>query len=495
MFFKRLFALFAALLAASSANAATFIVTTTGDTGGGMATEVEPGIFTVNTLRSAVQLANNETAFPGPDQIVFADDPFEQGPTTIELNLVGDRYEFFGDSSNSALGINSDITIAGPRSASLTLSAGNLRHLQVNNGRLTLSRLTLTDGITPLNLAGEGGAIVVIGNGSLAVSDTLFEGNRARNGGAIHFGKASSNPASTITNVVFANNTADQGSTSSGSGGAIEFDEGAVVIRQSSFDSNFASSSGGAVFVTTNDPVVIESSTFTANSGSSGGAISANNSGVLTLHNSTVSNNTARFDGGGIELRTEPGEGTNAIVNTTITGNVADTSSEISRARFRGDEIDFPSSGGGLIVDAADTLVLHNTLITDNHEFTDTGELVPDDIAAAPLVESSNNLFSVADSLLQFSDGVNGNQIGTQAAPIDALLLPLADNGGPTLTHQLSADSPAIDAGNDARANEQGPRTDQRLFERFVGTVDIGAVEFGATDISDVLFADSFETN
>ncbi len=44
--------------------------------------------------------------------------------------------------------------------------------------------------------------------------------------------------------------------------------------------------------------------------------------------------------------------------------------------------------------------------------------------------------------------GVNGDIVGTIASPINALLGPLQDNAGPTLTHALLVGSPAIDAGN-----------------------------------------------
>ena len=64
-----------------------------------------------------------------------------------------------------------------------------------------------------------------------------------------------------------------------------------------------------------------------------------------------------------------------------------------------------------------------------------------------------------------------------------ALLGPLADNGGPTLTHALLPDSPAINAGSNSLAldSEGNPlSTDQRGsgFDRInVGTIDIGAFE------------------
>ncbi|MCZ6768321.1 MAG: hypothetical protein O7D93_03645, partial [Acidobacteria bacterium] len=63
----------------------------------------------------------------------------------------------------------------------------------------------------------------------------------------------------------------------------------------------------------------------------------------------------------------------------------------------------------------------------------------------------------------------------------DPLLDPLADNGGPTFTHALLPDSPAIDAGDNAAC----PDTDQRGLSRPIdgnedgdAICDIGAYEF-----------------
>ena len=55
-----------------------------------------------------------------------------------------------------------------------------------------------------------------------------------------------------------------------------------------------------------------------------------------------------------------------------------------------------------------------------------------------------------------------------------ALTGPLAENGGPTLTHALLAGSPAINAGDDSAC----PATDQRGVARPQGPhCDIGSVE------------------
>ncbi|TXK18552.1 right-handed parallel beta-helix repeat-containing protein [Homoserinibacter sp. GY 40078] len=67
----------------------------------------------------------------------------------------------------------------------------------------------------------------------------------------------------------------------------------------------------------------------------------------------------------------------------------------------------------------------------------------------------------------------------------DPGLEPLADNGGPTLTHALADGSPAIDAGDPAIVS--APSTDQRggLYLRvYDGVIDIGAVEMQPTPVT-----------
>src|SRR5262249_6569659 len=63
---------------------------------------------------------------------------------------------------------------------------------------------------------------------------------------------------------------------------------------------------------------------------------------------------------------------------------------------------------------------------------------------------------------------------GTAASPLDPRLGPLKNNGGPTFTHALRGNSPALNAGD----NDNAPPTDQRGQARIVGgTIDIGAFE------------------
>jgi hypothetical protein len=74
------------------------------------------------------------------------------------------------------------------------------------------------------------------------------------------------------------------------------------------------------------------------------------------------------------------------------------------------------------------------------------------------------------------ADGVDGNQVGTGAAPIDPKIGRLATNGGTTKTHALMLGSPAIDAASDGEC----PASDQRGVTRPQGAhCDIGSYERG----------------
>jgi hypothetical protein len=84
-------------------------------------------------------------------------------------------------------------------------------------------------------------------------------------------------------------------------------------------------------------------------------------------------------------------------------------------------------------------------------------------------------------NLISNSTGGSG-YAPTDILDVDPLLGPLADNGGPTLTHALLPGSPAIDAGDPNPADP--PEWDQRGpgFPRIAnGRIDIGAFEVQAT--------------
>ena len=109
---------------------------------------------------------------------------------------------------------------------------------------------------------------------------------------------------------------------------------------------------------------------------------------------------------------------------------------------------------------------LLNNLIAGNTGPTDSPDV------AGEVNSLGGNLIGNATGSTGFIPGED--LIGTSAAPINPLLGPLANNGGPTQTHALLSGSPAINRG----INASLPSTDQRGLPRLVGPrVDSGAFE------------------
>jgi len=81
---------------------------------------------------------------------------------------------------------------------------------------------------------------------------------------------------------------------------------------------------------------------------------------------------------------------------------------------------------------------------------------------------------SLGHNLVGSTNGSTGFGALGDLLNTDPQLAPLADNGGPTMTHALLLSSPVIDAGD----NTGAPATDQRGLPRIVGNgMDIGALE------------------
>jgi hypothetical protein len=200
--------------------------------------------------------------------------------------------------------------------------------------------------------------------------------------------------------------------------------------------------------------------------GGVGGGI--DNSGTLTMTNTTVSGNSTSADGGtGAGLWNA---GATTLTNCTIVFN-------FSSLTYGGAGIhQFNSSS---VVNISNTIVAGNGLSGSPNEHDVDSDF--------PYNSLGNNLIGNGDGSSGFTH--SGDQVGSAASPLNALLGPLANNGGPTQTHALLAGSPALDAGNNAFVTNPPftgpPFTDQRVsFSRIAdgdgnGTViiDIGAYE------------------
>lgn len=215
-------------------------------------------------------------------------------------------------------------------------------------------------------------------------------------------------------------------------------------------NSNFFS--GGGI-KNLNGQLVIKSSTISGNdSGTSGGGIS-NEAGNVSISNSTISGNFSQVGGG---IFNQVPNGNLSIVNSTITSNEVE------------------ESGGGISTNNDTTVTIRNSIIAENI----------DNSLTKPDCSGANGTFiSEGYNLIGNTNGCDitpatGDQIGTDANPIDPLLGPLQDNGGNTDTHALLDGSPAFESGDPNCTGD-----DQRGVSRPQGDVcDIGSFEKEISD-------------
>jgi hypothetical protein len=193
-----------------------------------------------------------------------------------------------------------------------------------------------------------------------------------------------------------------------------------------------ARNSGGGLFVG-HGVVTLANSTIAGNSARNGGGISLVE-GSLTVEGSTITRNTATEQGGGVFNRSDNvfrrGGASIRLLNSTVSGN---------SARFGGGTANSPDNG-------AAGIGLRNTTVSDNSASQQGGGIYqegpvndedfgsiglvnslvagnrsptsPDLVNLHAFLDGSFNLIGVgSDSGL--SNGVDGNRVGTAAAPLD----------------------------------------------------------------------------
>jgi hypothetical protein len=399
------------------------------------------------SLREAITVGPN----PGIDTIAFADS-LNFGTITLggtELMVVG------------------DLEINGPGINRLTIDGHQVSRVFefAQSSSVLVYGLTITGG-NGIGSPPWGGAIS--SRGTLTLSSARVSGNSAQSGGGIF------QDGGVLTLV----NSTVTGNAAVSSGGGIFQSGGVMTVTGSTISNNTAGEVGGGIYST--GSVILTMTTLSENTSSGGGAGAFNLSGTLTMTDTLVAENVAMlgFDGG------LSNTGTLILLNSTLSGN-STSNDYYGGAIFNSGEATVTNStisgnsaqnGGGIYNDAG-SLTINNSTIAFNtassgvgdglYNFTDATATLRSTIVAAT---NGSAVFGTLDP------ASNHNLIGG-----NALLGPLAFNGGPTQTHSLLAGSPAIDAGS----NPTNLTSDQRGRGRMGGgAFDIGAYETRVYDTS-----------
>jgi fibronectin-binding autotransporter adhesin len=334
--------------------------------------------------------------------------------------------------SSGEILINKSVTITGPGANLLTLSGNNTNRIFNIAGsamNVAISGLTIGNGMT--GGFGGGGGIFSESNLTLTACDI-------------------------VNNV----------SVGSSPGGGVTISGAVGTFISCTFRGNLTSAQGGGVFLA-GAIGTFTGCTFSGNTATDrGGAVELNNSSG-TFTNCTVSGNKANF-GGGLQLFNTVGERTLAVTNCTVVNNTSPNTGGINVA---------VTTGLTTSATLRNTIIANNT--TNNLMGTVGGALSPATIKSQGYNLTSDNSTTF---LNQATDITNANpQLG-----------PLQNNGGPTQTHALLANSPALDKGNSA-----GIPLDQRgrLRSFDITTIaapsggdqsDIGAVEMQAVFVTNI---------
>jgi hypothetical protein len=522
--------------------AATFTVSNTNDSGQG---SLRDAVIQANALQDVDTIRFDPNVFNVPKTITLTTGQLYpvysliiEGPGAESLTISGNNQSriFFNNFSSSFLNISKIKLVQGYSTNGGAINTSN--NLQLDNVVIADNKAE-SDQPGPSGFrAGLGGG--VYSSGTLTLSNSVISNNIASgvvlinttnpNFGDIGTsggggGVFSSNSNATIVNCRFENNVArginspaapDNRSSAGGGyayGGAI-YGLSVLKIINSSFDNNRAiagnggsieifaisagnggDAAGGAIFASGSTLLNLTFKNNSATSGNGGIAQNSNNAGKggdclgggvfdfnLVMTNSTIVNNSCttgngRISGNGYGGGVYGQQFSWKMTNNTVTGNSITGGTGIqSNGNIQGGGV-FSSSNTGSSSSFRNNIVAENSALQGSDVF-------------GTFFNATNNLIGIGEPTTGITNGVNGNLVGSVSTLLNPMLAAIADNGGLTETRAVLSGSPAINAGNNSAAvnplSSQTLQFDQRNFERFFpvgGTIDIGAYEFGSTNL------------
>ena len=390
------------------------------------------------------------------------------GPLVIDQAAPGITLLGPGASKLAIDGANADRVITHSGAGALTIDGVTITHGKIDTALVTtapkggciasystlylndttVSSCTITSVKPTERLVGAG--VYWDGGGVLELTHSTITGNTVSHptthgytfGGGI-YARGTGNV--TLQNSTVSNNRVSVDVPARGDAGGLFAQVGSFTAGASSFIGNYAGDEAGGLKLFYTTVVSISGSTIANNSTANATSGIFIEGGQATITNSTISGNHSVW-GGGLEFK---GVANATCQNSTIAFNT-----------------------GGLYAYKGGTLEVESTIMANNG----SADLWVGGSKPATISGSANLVMSSSSSL----------PAGFLAVPIgtDPKLGPLTHNGGPTLTHQLLAASPALGKGS----NPSTIPTDQRFYPRTTnGKTDIGAVEY------DTIYTDGFD--
>jgi len=383
------------------------------------------------------------------------------GPITFVVNSAGDANDLYlGDEVCCTVPFTDTCTLrAAVQEANYLAEHGETSTIVINIQALTIEPASALPAIiSNLDITGAGAGATIVDYAGAAPSwvFSIGAGHTVEMEGLTIQGGMSSgivnqgNLTLRLAEVTGNHSNADGGGILSNLAGAL------FNLYDTTVADNAAANEGGGIYAAGGSNVRIERSTLSGNTALRGGGLMLKGSGVVV--NATLSGNSstdiAQHNGAALHFAAAGTTDRIDIINTTIAGNVAPAGG--SAAAF----VHVGAAGSFALVNYS--VLADNT--NGNCHFTRT---------------YAEDYDIDDDGSCYFS----GHAIGA-----DPLLLPLADNGGPTQTRRPAPGSPAIDAGpmSGCNLNAVVLTEDQRGWPRPLdgnhdGTArcDLGAVEVG----------------
>lgn len=347
---------------------------------------------------------------------------------------------------------------ATPGADTITLPAG-LYKLKLKGSGEDAAATGDLDVTEDLQLDGDGASLTIIDAGK--AKDRVFD---------VHPGASLALAGVTLRKGRAADPEPEGVASPISGGGGVRVDQGGlsldacVVSRCRSLDD------GGGVEAGLSVLVIADSTVDRCRTSDDGGGLDADEC-QTTISGSTFSRNKAKDEGGAIEAS----GGQLALENCTLSGN---------RAK---------EEGGALSVEDAAQTSLSYCTVAKNRAKLGSGISESDEFGGDNLTSAVNSIFANAkqtncdgtiDGSGNIETGTSCDFDETNLSGTDPRLVKLAENGGPTRTHALRDDSPAVDTALDDEGDGGTCLVfDQRGVPRVqVGfgpnTCDVGAFEF-----------------